>query len=54
MKITVRGRTINTYATVGNKRFYMRLYETFSDERLDELEQESKDRESEATNQHDS
>lgn len=41
MKITVRGRTIRTYAKNGNKHQYMRLYEGFSDERLDELEQES-------------
>ena len=49
MKITVRGHTINTYAKHGNKRWYVRLYESFTDERLDQLEQESKDRESEAT-----
>lgn len=41
MKITVRGRTIRTYAKNGNKHQYMRLYENLSDDRLDELEQES-------------
>ena len=41
MDITVRGRTIRTHAKHGNKQHYIRLYETYSDERLDELEKES-------------
>ena len=45
MKITVRGRTIRTYAKNGNKHHYVRMYEALSDERLDELEQESLDHE---------
>ena len=41
MKITVRGRTIRTYAKNGNKRYYELLYAKYSDSKLDELEQES-------------
>lgn len=41
MIITVRGRTIRTHAKNGNKQHYQRLYESYTDERLDELERES-------------
>lgn len=40
--IYVRGRKIKVQAKAGTQRaFVMRLYEALSDERLDELEQES-------------
>ena len=45
MLIEVRGRKIRTYAKAGNKQHYVRLYESFSDERLDQLEQESREHE---------
>ena len=40
--ITVRGRVIKVQAKAGTQREFVRsMYEKYSDERLDELEQES-------------
>ena len=45
MILTIRGRNIRCYAKLGNKQHYQRMYEALSDERLDELHQESIDHE---------
>jgi len=41
MNIVVRGRTIRVQGNEGMRAHYMRLYSSFTDDRLDELEQES-------------
>ena len=40
MTIEVRGYKIRCYAKHGNRHHYVRLYESYSDERLAELEAE--------------
>ena len=41
MMIVIRGRTIRVNGNEGMRAQYVRLYSTFTDDRLDELEQES-------------
>ena len=40
MMIAIRGRRIRVQARAGQRQHYVRLYSQFTDERLDELEQE--------------
>ena len=40
MMIVIRGRRIRVQARAGQRQHYVRLYSQFTDERLDELEQE--------------
>jgi len=47
MILDIRGREIRCAAKPGNVAVYRRLYESLSDERLDELAQETKDDEQE-------
>lgn len=52
MMLTVRGRSIRCAAKHGNKQHYLKMYESLSDERLDELALETANDNSTGSNAH--